>query len=165
MFGDTFCKVPTMLMEAVGYVDKDGEFVKFTDTDRWVIAYMLQKIEFYKDKLKSECFESQSTIASGIGREYQSVGDSVRKLRDKGVLNGEVKVRPGTGGKGSWCYYGIMPTTLWKGRITKPEILEESDYCLKSASEEKVEKFTKANVVNKPYKYEPSQEDEEGSPF
>lgn len=163
MFGDTFCKVPTMLMEAVGYIDKDGEYVKFADTDRWVIAYMLQKIEFYKEKLKSECFESQRTIASGIGREYQSVGDSVRRLRDRGVLNGEVKVRPGSGGKGSWYYYGIFPTTLWRGTKEKPEILKESDYVLKEPSISHVE--SSKQTTKKPYKHVCDPFEEEGSPF
>ena len=163
MFGDTFCKVPTMLMEAVGYIGKDGEYVKFADTDRWVIAYMLQKIEFYKEKLKSECFESQRTIASGIGREYQSVGDSVRRLRDNGVLNGEVKVRPGSGGKGSWYYYGIFQTTLWRGTKEKPEILKESDYALKEPSITHVE--SSKQTAKKPYKHVYDPFEEEGSPF
>ena len=123
---DIFYKTPKDLEKAVGYVScSDGEFKLLRSTDKRIIVYLLDRLNFFVGKLKGEHFESQETIATALGMNYQAVAKCLRDLVEHGFVVGEKK-KPSRGGKERWFYYLInTDIVLWIGTKDSPILLDK----------------------------------------
>ena len=123
---DIFYKTPKDLEKAAGYVSPvTGELLSLKTTDKRVIVYLLDRLNFFVDRLGGDFFETQSTIASALGLEYQVVGKSLRGLiENRFILAG---LRKPEVGKMRWFYDSVnTDVKLWVGTKENPTILEDS---------------------------------------
>lgn len=101
---EAFYKLPKSLLCADGYYSpKTGAAVKLSAGAKLVYTYMLNRLTFFTEKQGGDHYESQSTIASGCGLEYQTVGKILRDFLEQDVIRG-VKLRPGGMGQWRWHY-------------------------------------------------------------
>lgn len=123
---DIFYKTPKDLEKAVGYVSCcDGEYKLLRSTDKRVVVYLLDRLNFFVERLKGEHFESQDTIATALGMNYQAVGKCLRELVEHGFVAGEKK-KPSKGGKERWFYYSVnTDVVLWIGNQDSPILLDK----------------------------------------
>ena len=143
---DIFYKTPKDLEKAVGYVSCcDGEYKLLRSTDKRVVVYLLDRLNFFVERLKGEHFESQDTIATALGMNYQAVGKALRDLVEHGFVVGEKK-KPTKGGKERWFYYSInTDIVLWIGTEDHPTLLDRDGNPVGSA--DKSYKKPKKEVV------------------
>lgn len=154
---EEFYKIPKSLMMADGYISRrTGEPIALTSTAKLVYAYMLSRNKFFTEDLKSQHFETQSTIADACGVEYRAAGKILRSFCEECVLEAD-KLRPGGEGQWRWFYRKVRTDVmLWKGSISKFELIEE----------EPVKIPVKKEVKPVQKSYSPSwEQDEEPLPF
>lgn len=122
---EIFYKTPKDLEKAVGYISpKTGEVIEFKKTDKRVIVYLLDRLNFFVDKLGLENYESQSTIATALGLHYKHVADCLRQLIEEGVLIAEKK-KPDKG-RERWFYQAVnTDVVLWIGTKSSPVLLDK----------------------------------------
>lgn len=128
---EPFIKFPSALMQCDGFISKrDGSPVPLTPTGKMIYAYMLNRSEYFVDKLESKHFETQATIAEKTGSEYKVVGRFLRLLMDHGVLEGK-KVRPEGSVQLRWHYYKIhTDVDLWIGSSDRYKLIGTSVACI-----------------------------------
>ena len=121
---EIFYKTPKDLEKAVGYISpKTGEVFEFKKTDKRVIVYLLDRLNFFVEKLGLESYESQSTIATALGLHYKHVANCLRQLIDEGVLVAEKK-KPDKG-RERWFYRAVnTDVVLWVGTKDCPILLD-----------------------------------------
>lgn len=157
---EEFYKLPKDLAKADGYVNKEtGEIVKLSSSAKIIYAYMLNKTDFFTEKLKGQHFETQTTIAKACGLEAKAVGTILRSFLENGAITGK-KLRPEGGGQWRWYYYKVMTDlVLWQGSVEKHEIIKEE----KAVYAEKV--APKTTINPKPYIHQPEDDWDENLPF
>lgn len=74
-----FLMIPYKLLGAVGYVNKDGECVKMTLTEKIIYAHLKNRFEFFKG-LGKEYYDTQQSIADVCNMDIKSVGNVLRKF-------------------------------------------------------------------------------------
>lgn len=124
---EEFYKFPKELARATGYVcQKTGEMVKFTPSTKIVYAYMINRNEFFTERLKGKHFESQKVIAESCGMDEKSCGKILRKMLDHGLLEGERK-QPERGGHPRYYYKTVnTDVQLWeKGKKVADSTTQE----------------------------------------
>ena len=95
------------LWKAKGYYSpKTGELMNLTNAEKMVYMYMLDRVVFFVEELKTLHFESQDTIATSLNLEKKAVGKILRTFLEQGVLDG-VKRKPENGGQIQWFYSGV----------------------------------------------------------
>ena len=122
---EIFYKTPKDLEKAVGYVSTTtGEYLPLKMTDKRVIVYLLDRLNFFVGKLGGEHFESQATIAKALGLEYQAIGKCLRSLIAHGFVDAELK-KPKVG-KTRWFYNAVnTDVMLWVGNVKSPVLLDK----------------------------------------
>lgn len=120
---EIFYKTPKDLEKAIGYISpKTGEAIEFKKTDKRVIVYLLDRLNFFVGRLGTDSYESQSTIADALGLHYKHVADCLRALIDEGVLIAEKK-KPERG-RERWFYHAVnTDVILWVGAKDAPVLL------------------------------------------
>lgn len=131
-----FYQTEKSLWKAKGYYSPEtGELVCMTNSDKIVYMYMLDRVTFFVEELKTLHFESQETISESLNLERKVVGKALRGFLEHGVLKGE-KRKPDKGGQLQWFYSAVCKDMKYFVQDGKP------------VSEEKVVKSTKQR---KPY--------------
>jgi hypothetical protein len=74
-----FLKIPYKLLGAVGYVNKDGECVKMTLTEKIIYAHLRNRFVFFRS-LNKEYYDTQQAIADACNMDIKSVGNILRKF-------------------------------------------------------------------------------------
>ena len=102
-----FYQTEKSLWKAKGYyAPKTGWLVNMTNAEKMVYMYMLDRVVFFVEELKTLHFESQETIATSLNLEKKAVGKILRTFLENGVLEG-VKKKPEHGGQIQWFYSGV----------------------------------------------------------
>lgn len=102
-----FYQTEKSLWKAKGYYSpKTGALVHMTNADKIVYMYMLDRVVFFVEELKTLHFESQETISESLNLERKVVGKALREFLEQGVLQG-VKKKPENGGQLQWFYSGV----------------------------------------------------------
>lgn len=83
---ERFVKLPYALMKAKGFVNKDGEVIPLTHAEKIIYLYLKDRVQYFVHERKEEYFESQETIADNINVNRATVGRTVTKFRDNGIL-------------------------------------------------------------------------------
>lgn len=95
------------LWKAKGYYSpKTGELVNMANSDKIVYMYMLDRVVFFVENMKTLHFESQETISESLNLERKVVGKALRGFLENGVLEG-IKKKPDKGGQLQWFYSGV----------------------------------------------------------
>ena len=117
------------LWKAKGYYSpKTGELVNMTNSDKIVYMYMLDRVVFFVENMKTLHFESQETISESLNLERKVVGKALRGFLENGVLEG-VKKKPDKGGQLQWFYSGVCKNMRYfdgedkqlKEKVDKPK--------------------------------------------
>ena len=109
----SFYQTEKALWEAKCYYSPlTGEATPMTIAQKVVYMYMLDRVVFFVEKLKSPHFESQETIASKLNLEKKAVGKILRGFIETGVLKGEKK-KPDGGGQIQWFYNWVCKDLLF----------------------------------------------------
>lgn len=156
---EIFYKTPKDLEKAVGYISpKTGEAIEFRKTDKKVIVYLLDRLNFFVGKLGSDSYESQTTIADALGLHYKHVADCLRKLIDEGVLVAEKK-KPERG-RERWFYRSVnTDIVLWVGSQQAPLLLDTNGEVIRK------ENSTSTNISTQSKPYIPPLGEDSDCPF
>ena len=102
-----FYQTEKSLWKAKGYYSpKTGLPIDLTNAEKIVYMYMLDRVVFFVEELKTLHFESQETIGECLNLEKKAVGKILRAFLNEGVLEG-VKRKPDKGGQLQWFYSGV----------------------------------------------------------
>lgn len=120
---ENFYKVPKSLWKADGYISpRTGKPIELKSSEKIIYVYMLDRLNFFVNRIGKKHFESQETIAKECGLERKSVARAMEAF----VVNGVVEASKDKPEKGRerWFYHSInSDLQFWRGCSENPELI------------------------------------------
>lgn len=137
MKDQAWCKAPKNLLACTGIVSSvTGERVELSPASKLVLIYMMDRNEFFTNKLKGQHYETQESIGEACGISLKTAGRLLRVFVNHKVITGVKKRNLSASPHRCWYYENVdMNTVFYKDneeqeRLHEAEKLEEAPKAL-----------------------------------
>ena len=112
-----FLAISYDLLNAVGFIDSEGNQVELTLTDKLIYAHMKSRFDYFKIEKKSDYYDTQEAIADQLNIDRTTVVRRLKRLVASGAVVGFKKKHKNYH---NWNYTSIPKLKLYKfidGRV------------------------------------------------
>lgn len=124
---EQFLMVPYNLLNAAGYISKEGECVKMNLTEKIIYAHIRNRFDFFK-KLGKEYYDTQKSIAEVCNMDIKATGNVLRKFIEADLTT--IYKKP-YGNFSKNVYVSVPPLQLWyKDKPVSTEFIDDFEYTI-----------------------------------